>query len=140
MATLSPYIAQGVYAGQKQNLKVNELMLWLTVGKGKLKSLSDFEVTIEGEIDFIGYKGDLNIYLHLSDQNAAATSGPCVFKLNTYQDKNAAYIAQNGVLTINAVLGGHKQSIALSRYRRKGYTKCELKGYTNVTAYLEPKR
>ncbi len=140
MATLLPYIAEGVYAGQKQGLKVNELMLWLTVGKGELKSLSDFEVAIAGKIDFVGYKGDLNIYLHLSDQDAAAASGPCVFKLNTYRDEDATYTAQKGVLTINAVLGGHKQSIALSRYRRKGYTKCELKGHTNVTAYLEPKK
>lgn len=139
MTTLSPYLAKGVYAGQKQGLKVNELMLWLTVGAGELKSLSDFEVAIAGKINFVGYKGDLNIYLHLSDQDAAATSGSCVFKLNTYSDENAVYAAKNGVLTINAVLGGHKQSIALSRYRRKGYTRCELKGHTNVTAYLEPK-
>ena len=58
-------------------------------------------------------------------------------ELNIHRDENATYMTKNGLLTVDALLGGEKQRITLSRTDNGRMTKCHLVGYVNETAYLK---
>lgn len=135
MALITPYVANNLSQGSNLNLRVKKI-IWLTVGHGRILSLSDYEVAVKGEISLFGYKGELNVLIRLLDRKPQAKSGPCTMQLNVLRDDNASYVAQNGVLTVNAMLGGEKQNIHLSRYENGRSTKCHLVGYVTETAYL----
>ena len=136
MAIISPYVAQNLAGGSDIDLRVRKL-IWLSVGNGVLKSLSEYEVAVNGKISFLGFRGELNVLIQLLDQDPGANSGPCIMELNIHRDENATYVANNGTLTVDAVLGGEKQRINLSRFDKGRQTMCHLVGYVNETAYLK---
>ena len=136
MAKITPYVTPNLASGSDLHLRVKKL-IWLTVGKGSIKSLTDYQVVVIGMISFLGYKGQLNVLIQLLDQDQESASGPCIMELNIHRDENATYMTKNGLLTVDAVLGGEKQRITLSRTDNGKMTKCHLVGYVNETAYLK---
>jgi hypothetical protein len=136
MASILPYVSPGAVPGQKLRLKIKKFV-WLTVGDGELESLSDYEVTVDGTVDVMVYKGDLRIQVLLLDKDPEADSGPCILNLNSHSDENATYQVNNGAIVISAAFGDKKQQIAISRYNKGSMTECNLSGYLDIGAYLE---
>ena len=93
MATIISFVAKNTYVGQKQEVKAKKFV-WIKVGAGKVAALDDHEVSIAGQISILGYSGDLNIHLTLTDGDAKATEGPCTLQLNTHLDENAKYVLE----------------------------------------------
>jgi hypothetical protein len=136
MAALYPYIADDCQAGQKVELKLHEI-LWKSVGRGDILSLSDYEVNIAGHLSIIVYSGDLNIRLRLLDADESAEVGPCVLQINSHIDEEASYRVEKKVLSVAADFDGRRAGIRLSRDHGGKMTRCELAGYLGLTAYLE---
>jgi len=136
MAALYPYISEGAHPGQAIAMKVHTLV-WVEVGKGKLKTLSDFEVDIDGQVSVVVYKGDLRIHLLLLDQNKDAVAGPCRLQLNSYLDENASYKVEDECLTVSATIKDKAATVSLKRDNHGKQTKCVMTGYLDITAYLE---
>lgn len=137
MAVLSQYVAKDTHAGQFVAVKAKKFV-WITVGKGEVRSFSDFDVDIAGKINVLGYNGDLNIQLELLDKDLAATSGPCILQLNSHKDEAAQYQAKNGSLTVTAVFGDKKQSISIRPCNDGAQTECQLSGHVSQTVHLDP--
>lgn len=137
MATIPPYISEGVLAGQKVALKVQGIR-WRTVGHGQLKVVSDFELVIDGRVELAVYQGDLHVRIALPDQDAAAAKGPCSVHLNSFKDDEASYRTQNGGLMISFDIDGEDVRIRLSRSERKDMTECAVSGPIDLTAYVDP--
>ncbi|MCA9950607.1 MAG: hypothetical protein KDE48_13240 [Anaerolineales bacterium] len=137
MATIQPYVAKGTQVNQKIELKAKKVV-WITAGRGIVSAISDYVVAVDGKISILGYNGDLNIHLRLTDENASATSGPCVLQLNTLTDENATYKVGHDTLTVYAVLGGEKQNISILRCNKDEQTECKLFGHVNETVHLDP--
>lgn len=138
MATLYPYITEGAHAGQPAQMKIHKVM-WLPVGSGTVKALSDYEVDIDGQVDLVVYKGDLRIFLQLLDKDETATAGPCRLQLNSHVDEQASYKVEQDVLTVSAAMKGKAATVSLSRENHGKLTKCQLTGFLDITTYLEPK-
>ncbi len=138
MAIITNYVANGTYVGQTVEVKAKKVV-WVKVGQGKVKTFSDHEVNIAGKISILGYSGDLNIHLLLSDQDPTAINGPCLLQLNTHIDNQARYEAKNGALTVYAVLGGKNQNISILPSNNGRQTECKLFGHVNETVHLDPK-
>ena len=137
MANIVDYVADGAYVGQAIEVKAKKFV-WVKVGQGTIKALSDYEVSIDGKISILGYTGDLNIKLNLTDQDPAASKGPCVLQLNTHIDENANYEAAKNGLTVYAVLGGEQQNISISQCNNGEQTECKLFGHVNQLVHLDP--
>ena len=137
MATIQPYVAKGTQVNQKIEVKAKKVV-WITAGRGIVSAISDYVVAVDGKISILGYNGDLNIHLRLTDENASATSGPCVLQLNTLTDENATYKVGHDTLTVYAVLGGEKQNISILRCNKDEQTECKLFGHVNETVHLDP--
>ncbi len=75
MATLTTFFSEGVQAGMTGHLKAKE-GIWITVGTGLLKVLTEYEVALDSHVDLKFYEGDLNIHVNLLDEDEAAKSGP----------------------------------------------------------------
>ncbi len=136
MAFISPYVAQNLTDGTGLYLRVRKL-IWLTVGKGVLKSISDYQLVVKGKINFLGFKEELNVLIQLLDEDPNSRSGPCIMELNILRDDSATYVVSNGILAVDAILGGEKQRVYLSRFDKGRQTKCHLAGYFNETAYFK---
>ena len=137
MANIVDYVADGAYVGQAIEVKAKKFV-WVKVGQGTIKALSDYEVSIDGKISILGYSGDLNIKLNLTDQDSAASKGPCVLQLNTNIDENAKYEAAQNVLTVYSVLGGKQQNISILQCNNGEQTECKLFGHVNQVVHLDP--
>lgn len=137
MAKIADYVANGTYAGQQVDVKAKKFV-WVNVGNGAVKTFSDHEVEIAGKISILGYNGDLNIRLQLSDQNSSSAKGPCVLQLNTHTDENAKYETKKEMLTVYAVLGGKEQNISILPCNNGEQTECKLFGHVNETVHLDP--
>ena len=137
MANIVDYVADGANVGQTIEVKAKKFV-WVKVGQGTIASLSDREVGIKGKISILGYSGDLNIKLNLTDQDPAASKGPCVLQLNTNIDENANYEAAQNVLTVYAVLGGKQQNISILQCNNGEQTECKLFGHVNQLVHLDP--
>jgi hypothetical protein len=137
MANIVDYVADTAYAGQKIELKVKKFV-WVKAGQGAVSALSDHEVSVEGKISIMGYSGDLIIQLNLTDQDPAASSGPCQLQINTLIDENAKYETANGMLTVYAVLSGKEQNISILPCNNGEQTECKLFGHVNQTVHLDP--
>ncbi len=137
MANIVDYVADGAYVGQAIEVKAKKFV-WVKVGQGTIKALSDYEVSIDGKISILGYTGDLNIKLNLTDQDPAASKGPCVLQLNTHIDENANYKTEKSALTVYAVLGGEQQNISISQCNNGEQTECKLFGHVNQLVHLDP--
>lgn len=137
MATIIPFIAKDSYVGQKQEVKAKKFV-WVKVGEGKVDALDDHEVKIAGQISILGYSGDLNIHLTLTDQDTEATKGPGTLQLNKYLDENAKYEVKGHELIVYAVLGDKEQNIAISPCNNGTQTECRLFGHINETVHLDP--
>jgi hypothetical protein len=137
MATITPYVARGVYVGQVVDVKVHKLV-WLKIGQGSVRLFSDQEVNIAGKVNFMGHNDNLNIHLKLMDGDSQARSGPCCLQLNSYIDERAKYRASAEKLTVFAVLGGRKQNISILPTNNGTQTACELFGHVNETVHLDP--
>ena len=140
MATITPYVATSTVSGQKVEVKAKTTIIWLTVGRGEIVSYSPFEVRLAGKIKILGYEGDLRIYLQLTDEDKAITSGPCILSLNDYTDPQATYTADGKALTVAAVLGGVSQNITIMQANDGAQTECKLFGKVNQTVHLAPLR
>jgi len=138
MATIPPFVANGTFAGQQQTVKAKKF-IWVPVGNGTVEKFSDDEVSVAGTISILGYAGDMNIYLKLTDNNPTANSGSCFLKLNKHEDANAFYKVNGSGLTVYATLGGYKQNITISPSDGGTQTECKLSGKVNETVHLEPK-
>jgi len=136
MTTIRPYVARNLTDGIDLQLRLKKL-IWLTVGRGTLKSISAYEIAVNGKISFLGFKGELHVLIQLLDRDPASTKGPCLMELNILRDENATYVAQNGLLMVDAVLGGEKQRVYLSRFDQGRQTQCRLVGYYTETAYFK---
>lgn len=137
MANIVDYVANGAYAGQTVEVKAKKFV-WVKVGQGTVTVLSDHEVSIEGQISILGYSGDLNIKLNLTDQDSTARKGPCVLQLNSHVDENANYEAARNSLTVYAVLGGKQQNITILQCNDGEQTECKLFGHVNQVVHLDP--
>lgn len=137
MATVTPYISEGVQAGQKVALKIHGIR-WRTVGQSQLKTVSDFEIVIDGRVELAVYEGDVHIRIALPDQDAAAIKGPCSLQLNTYKDDAATYRSHNGSLTIVTHINGKEAQFKLSRFQQDNMTECVVSGPIDLTAYIDP--
>jgi hypothetical protein len=137
MATITPYVPNGVRAGQKIDVKVKKVV-WLKVGQGTVKILSPAEVNIAGKINVLGYNGDLNIHLKLDGADPAANRGNCCLQLNSHKDEEARYTSTKKMLSVYAVLGGKKQNISIKRIEGGTQTECQLFGHINQTVHLDP--
>jgi hypothetical protein len=137
MANIVDYVADGAYAGQTIEVKAKKFV-WVNVGQGTVATLSDHEVDVQGQISILGYTGDLNIRLNLTDEDPAASKGPCVLQLNTLLDENAKYEAAKGMLTVYATLGGKEQNISILKCNNGEQTECKLFGHINETVHLDP--
>jgi hypothetical protein len=139
MATIPPFVAKGTHIGQKQTVKAKK-MVWIPVGSGEVTQFSDYEVTIAGQISILGYSGNMNIHLRLLDEDRAATTGPCILRLNAHEDPQAVYKVNNNALTVQATLGKYKQAITITPSDGSTQTECKLVGRVNETVHLEPGR
>ena len=137
MAIITPFIAKGSHVGQKQEVKAKKV-IWVKVGEGNIAELDDYQVKIAGKISILGYSGDLNIHLFLTDQNADTTEGSGTLQLNTYLDENAKYTVKGHELILYATLGGKEQNIAISPCNNGTQTECRLFGHVNQTVHLDP--
>ena len=137
MASITDYVANGTKEGQKIDVKAKKFV-WVKVGEGEVRKYSEFEVSIAGKISILGYNGDLNIHLQLTDKNSAGTAGPCTLQLNKYVDENARYETGKGMLTVYAVLEGTEQNISILQCNNGEQTECKLFGHVNQTVHLEP--
>lgn len=137
MATIAPYLSQGIHAGQQVALKIHEFR-WRTVGHGTVSALSDFELKIDGRVELAIYKGDLKIHITLADQDATATSGPCSLQVNSLTDDKATYRVDGSDVTIRTVMGGEKVQVKVSRSKKDNRTACKVSGPFSLTAYIEP--
>ncbi len=137
MAILSHYVANNTHEGQSVAVKAKKFV-WITVGQGKVRSFSDFNVDIAGKISILGYNGDLNIRLDLLDQDVAAVTGPCVLQLNAHTDNAAVYRSDNGALTVTAVFGDKTQNIQIQPCNNGAQTECVLSGHVSQTVHLDP--
>ncbi len=137
MATIPPFVAKNAYVGQKQTVKTKKIV-WIPVGNGTVTTFSEYEVTLEGQIDVVIYRGDLTICMKLTDNNPDATTGSCILQLNTLMDKEARYEVKNSALTIYAILNGVKQNITISRVNNGTQTAVKLFGKVNETVHLDP--
>ncbi|MFO7661469.1 MAG: hypothetical protein R6X18_02625 [Chloroflexota bacterium] len=140
MASLFPYIAKDAQAGQKVELKIHEFMIWKSVGRGEILTLTDNEVNINGHLSIIVYSGDLNIHLQLSDADETAFAGSCVLQINSHVDEKASYRVEKGVLGVTADFDGKQAGIRLSSDHGGKMTRCDLSGFLGITAYLEAVR
>lgn len=137
MATIPPFVAKNAYVGQKQTVKTKKFV-WIPVGSGTVTEFSEYQVTLEGQIDVVIYKGNLTICMKLTDNNPNAASGSCILQLNTLMDKEARYEVKNSALTIYAVLKDTKQNITISRVNNGSQTAVKLFGKVNETVHLDP--
>ena len=137
MATITPFIAKVSKVGQKQEVKAKKFV-WVNVGEGKVAELDDYQVKIDGKISILGYNGDLNIHLVLTDQNADATEGASTLQLNSHLDENAKYAIKGHELILYATLGGKEQNIAISPCNNGEQTECRLFGHISETVHLDP--
>jgi hypothetical protein len=138
MASLYPFLAAGAAAGQRQLLQLNALV-WITVGEGQVWALTDYSVDVRGKVGVLGYKGDLNIRLDLLDQDPKTHAGPCYLRLNDFDDPRASYRVQGDALTVDAVLSGKGQRVAISAYGEdRGRTRCQLSGEVSLTTFITP--
>ena len=137
MASLADFVATKTYEGQEIEVKAHKVV-WVNVGQGKVAKYSDHEVNIAGSISILGFNGDLNIHLQLTDKNPAATNGPCTLQLNSFTDENARYETEKDTLTVYAVLGEKEQNISILRCNDGEQTECKLFGHVNQTVHLDP--
>ena len=137
MASVTNYVAKGTFVGQRFEVKAKKFV-WVKVGQGAVSKLSDHEVAIAGKISILGYSGDLNIHLQLTDQDSISPKGPCVLQLNSHTDENAKYEATQEKLTVFANLGGKEQNIAILQCNNGEQTECKLFGHVNQTVHLDP--
>jgi len=75
MATLDPPLGR-LAVGTTYKLQAN-LFGWRTVGSCTVTESSPFRFAASGDYDVMGRRGDFDLALALSDENATATSGPC---------------------------------------------------------------
>lgn len=137
VATVYPYISENAQTGQKASLKIHQFV-WLPVGQGEVRQVSDYAIDIAGEVNIVVYKGDLRIYLQLLDQDPTAASGPCRLQLNSHVDENATYRTENGVMTVSAAMAGKEATVSLSRHHEHNMTRCAMTGFLDLTAYVAP--
>jgi hypothetical protein len=137
MANIFPYISEDLTSGQSVDLKLH-MIRWRTVGHGRLKTVSDFELEIGGRVDLSIYQGDIQVQILLLDRDEKSNSGPCSLQLNEYRDDKATYNANGDFLTIAAVIGGADVKIKLSRFGRDNMTECTVSGALDLTVYVEP--
>jgi hypothetical protein len=138
MATIPPFVAKNTHIGQQQTVKAKKFV-WVPVGSGEVSAFSDSEVAIAGQINILGYSGQLNIHLILTDNDPAAKNGSCILRLNTHEDQAATYEADSSGLTVYANFNGTKQNIRISPSDGGAQTACKLSGKVNETVHLEPK-
>ena len=136
MATLRPFFTEGVQAGMTGHLKAKEVV-WITVGTGLLKVLTDYEVALDSHVDLKFYEGDLNIHLTLLDEDPAAKSGPARVQLNAHVDENGGYEVDGHELVLKAIMGDKQQKITLSR-TSKNQTEAKLEGSRSLTVHIVP--
>ncbi len=137
VAKIVDYVADKAYAGQVIEVKAKKVV-WVKVGQGIVKAISDHAVIIEGKISIMGYSGDLNINLELTDGDPTASEGPCVLRLNTLVDKGAKYETAKNLLTVYAELGGKEQNISITPCNNGEQTECKLFGHVNQVVHLDP--
>ena len=138
MATIPPFVAKNAYVGQKQTVKTKKFV-WIPVGSGIVTEFSDYQVTLEGQIDVVIYRGDLTICMKLTDNDPRATAGSCILQLNALTDEQARYEVKNNTLTIYATLSGVQQNISINRVNNGAQTAVRLFGKVNETVHLEPR-
>lgn len=137
MATITPFIAKNSQVGQNLEVKAKKVV-WVKVGGGKVVTLDDQQVEIAGKISILGYNGDLNIHLTLTDQNANGKEGPGILQLNSHIDENAKYVVKGHELILYATLGGKEQNIGISPCNNGTQTECRLFGHISETVHLDP--
>ena len=137
MATIPPFVATNAHVGQKQTVKTKKFV-WIPVGSGTVTEFSEYQVTLEGKIDVVIYKGDLTICMKLTDNDPQATTGSCILQLNSLTDEQARYEVKNNALTIHAVLKDVKQNITINRVNNGTQTAVKLFGKVNETVHLDP--
>ena len=137
MAKITDYVADRTTVGQTVQVKAKKFV-WVKVGQGTVSAISDDEVAVDGQISILGYSGDLNIHLNLTNADPDASTGPCVLQLNTLVDENATYKNSSSMLTVYAVLGGEKQNISILKCNNGEQTECKLSGHVNEVVHLDP--
>lgn len=141
MATIPPFVATNAFEGQALSVKAASTVFWVPVGNGMVKQFGAYVVGIAGELSVLGYKGDLDILLKLTDEDAASETGICTLQLNTHVDEQARYSidAKDDRLVVDAMLGGKQQQISIGRCNDGKQTECRLRGHVNQVVHLQPR-
>ena len=98
MATLHPPL-DGLSAG-KHDLQVS-LLGWHTVGSCTIAVNDPFHFDASGSYDAMGKKGTFDMKLALTDQDPAASSGPCKIS-NDGQTFDATYVRNGNEISFTA--------------------------------------
>ncbi len=141
MATIPPFVATNAFEGQALSVKAASTVFWVPVGRGKVNQLGVYVVGIAGELSVLGYKGNLDIVLQLTDEDEASSAGICTLQLNSHIDEQARYSvsAKDDKLVVDAVLGGRQQQISIGRCNNGEQTECRLRGHVNQVVHLQPR-
>lgn len=137
MATIVDYVAYGTHSGLKETIWL-QVVFFYNVGSGQIEEYGTFNLSFQGHIDCIFYKGPLNLSLDLTDKNPGAHSGPCSVSVNGIKDPNAKYHVDNSKLSVDCNLSGNKQTITLYRIYEGKQTQIDLTGKISCAVHLVP--
>ncbi len=142
MAKLFPYLGVGTKSGSLENIWIEVLGQFLTVGTGSFAEVSEYALSFAGRIDAMFIKSDLNLSLVLIDQDPLSASGPCQISINGTASVNASYSANPSQLAVTAQLPGEvQQRITIEPGgidRRETYL--GLSGKHNLIVHLAPSK
>lgn len=108
MAKLSPHF--GSHVG---SLKI--YVGFFEVGLGRFTTFSETEAEFSGSYQAFGTAGAFNIRIRLTDNDTAATSGPCEVTLNESMDATAKYEVHGAKLMIVTTLNRTPVAIYLNQ-------------------------
>jgi len=100
MATLDPF------AGNHSGPMAIWVYSWINnyVGTGNFTIFDSFHAVFAGKYHYLGYSGNINVSLELTDHDPNAPSGPCTISLLGNTDTNASYQVNGQYLTITTIL------------------------------------
>jgi hypothetical protein len=102
MATLSPYVGVGTQTGSKETIWAKIFLSFLNVGSGSFMAFSDYSLSFAGRIDTSFFKGDLNLFLTLTEQNPNSLNGSCQIVINGITSSSSSYSVTGGQLIVSS--------------------------------------
>lgn len=136
MARLTPFIAKDAHVGQQLNIWA-KIVFFVQVGNGTVKAVGDFDLSFDGRIDTIFYKGDLRIGLELLDHDPNSATGPCQVLINGARG-DGSYTVEGEALRMDVRFREKQQSLLVRAINDGRETEIVLWGEYNQTVHLAP--